>query len=514
MDSYVYSIDSLLRLSETIQKDSFSFPFLESFVGKYSQKVSEDRKTPLFSKTTKYNSFPVRCKWNNHEKKNKKETWRHSNTKHSIKNKPNVTKIYKREGIQGIVINVLNKLTKKNIDNISSILLDAIGNSKEENCLEIVANAILEKVWYDKGFYELYVILCKKIWEKNWDIPHTIHKKVNNYQIEEYYYSLYSNIKQYGPFKNIDTIKEHIKKNMNFKKIFISLCKNHFCKRYLYCKTLQDIKNSSEQFIYKRKIFGTVQILGYLYKYNHISQDIIHYILLSLLHSDSKTQKGCLYEEEMEAFKLLWDIVSNMFSKEEKEEYIQLCKKELPRWSPRTRFMIDDIISSCSTNTQKDSEKNILQKITKKIVPNLTQQDFTNIVSFSRKGNIDSISPLLQKSKIQEILIPIIQDIMEYHEYISNHIKLIDFCIKKYTIDQKTICSIFSKTCIELPDILIDAPRAKKNIQECIDFIYSIYKKDIEISYTEEPENIEEIQECIETLEHIFIGRQMIPQML
>ena len=93
---------------------------------------------------------------------------------------------------------------------------------------------------------------------------------------------------------------------------------------------------------------------------------------------------------------------------------------------------------------------------------------------------------------------------MEYHEYISNHIQVIDFCIKEYTVKYTTICTIFSKSCIELPDILIDAPKAKKNIQKCIDFIHSIYKKDIGISYTEKPESIEEIYECIETLEHVF----------
>ena len=41
----VYSISSLLDISNKVGKFSVSLPFLESFVGKYSQKVTEDRNT-------------------------------------------------------------------------------------------------------------------------------------------------------------------------------------------------------------------------------------------------------------------------------------------------------------------------------------------------------------------------------------------------------------------------------------------------------------------------------------
>ena len=544
MLSYVYSTSSLLYLSDSIKKESFSFPFLESFVGKYSQKVSEDRKTPLFSKTSKYNSFPVRCKWNNDKKQKQKDKWRNAN---SVK-KP--TKIIKNNGIKGFVINILNKITENNIDVLSSKMVDYIKNNHEKNEMEIIAISILEKVWYDKGFYELYIKICEKLWKcKEWNISYTIHTKKGKYEFDEFYYTLFTSSKMYGPYKNKNELETYIQKNISFKTILIILCKDYFCKKNIFINKLKKEKDQGDQYKLKRKIFGTIQLLGYMYKLHHISDNIIHYIFLSLLHSDSKTQKGCVHEEEIEACKLLWDIVSDLFSKEEKEEYIRLFTKEQTKWSPRIRFMIEDIISNNQSNKpyqkpqsnnqsnkpyqkpqsnnqsnkpyrkpqsnnqpnkpyqksqQNNQSNNQPNKPYQKLQPNNQTNDFIKIVSLSRKRNIESIKPFLQKSQIQEILVHIVKDIMEYHEYISNHIQVIDFCIKEYIIKYTTMCTIFSKSCIDLPDILIDAPRATRNIQECIDFIHSMYEKDIKISYTEKPESIEEIHECIEKLEHIF----------
>ena len=169
----IYSITSLLDVFEKVQTPSTSFPFLESFCRNYSQKVTEDRKAPLFSKTTKYNNFPVRCQWksktynkNNNKNKNKN---RNKIDKYNKWRKDNMiaTKIKKVAGIKGLAITILNKITENSFEKQSSNLLICLNNNKSCDSGYIIANLILEKIWYDKGFYELYIKLCKKLWEDN-----------------------------------------------------------------------------------------------------------------------------------------------------------------------------------------------------------------------------------------------------------------------------------------------------------------------------------------------------------
>ena len=209
----VYSISSLLEIANG--DISISFPFLESFFGKYSQKVTEDRKTPLFSKTSKYSNFPVRCQWkgsnNGGSKKkrvnvnkgkdsreDKEDKWRTGPTPDDIP-KLTPTKIQKVSGIRGLAMKVLNKITIGNFEKQSVELLKVLNENKENMSVKIIAELILEKIWYDKSFYELYVNLCKVLWEdNNWISECYQIKCIDN----KYFYNLYfeSDKSVKGPF--------------------------------------------------------------------------------------------------------------------------------------------------------------------------------------------------------------------------------------------------------------------------------------------------------------------------
>lgn len=59
----IYPINSILRLADG--EDIFPPVCLEDFSKEYARAVSEDKDAPLFSKTSKYSTFPVRCPWKN-----------------------------------------------------------------------------------------------------------------------------------------------------------------------------------------------------------------------------------------------------------------------------------------------------------------------------------------------------------------------------------------------------------------------------------------------------------------
>ena len=249
----VYSIYSLLELANK-NDEHYSFPFLESFFGSYSQKVTEDKKIPLFSKTTKYNNFPVRCQWKSEKKEDKNDEWR--------KEKSMVpTKIQKVSGIKGLACKVLNKITINNFEIQLTELLKVLCENKESMSVVIIANLILEKIWYDKSFYMLYLNLCKKLWENDDWVS-------ESYKIFEkgkkYFYSLFSDENIKGPFTTYEYAEENAKKMSNFKSVFIGLCRDNFYKREQFINEMNHLDDSNKKYKLKRQIFGTIEILGYL----------------------------------------------------------------------------------------------------------------------------------------------------------------------------------------------------------------------------------------------------------
>lgn len=511
MTMITYSITSLLELSEKVRNVPVSFPFLESFVGKYSQKVTEDKKVPLFSKTSKYNNFPVRCQWKggNNEKsdnfdRRKERNYNDNYQKNKWRNKekPSIeklvpTKINKVLGIKGLAIKVLNKITENNFEKQSDELLKVLVNNKEKESVLVIANLVLEKIWYDKGFYELYVRLCKKLWENNEWITecYKIHTKS-----DKFFYSLEFGIKKStleGPFQNKKIAIDEAIKKCNFKSIFLALCRDNFYNREKFIEEASRLPDSSQKYKLKRRLFGTVEILGYLFNMNYLDDNIIHYIILSLLHTDSIHNNGAKHADELEAIKLLWDIV---YIKIHKNEYHELFEKELvKKWGSRIIFMIEDMIDTIlkdNKNDIKDSTKNtfVSQWKTKKLTFENKKDSKENkeenikenkklvkeFVILSRKTDTEKINNTI-KNKNSDILISyisnIIKDLSEYGEHIENHINTILFLIKNKNLTFTVLSQAFAIAGQDIPDLKIDAPKAPKNISYSI---CKILEKEVE----------------------------------
>jgi hypothetical protein len=518
-----YSISSLLELSNKME-GNISFPFLESFFGSYSQKVTENQKIPLFSKTTKYNNFPVRCKWKSSDKKseNKKcvEDREVKDVKSPIKewrkeSEPLMipTKIQKVSGIKGLAIKVLNKITETNFEVQSTELLKVLCENKEKMSVAIISNLILEKIWYDKSFYKLYVNLCKKLWENNeWVSECYEVSYIQKGKKKEYFYTLSFESKQSlkGPFKTNKLAKEKAIKMANFKTVFVALCRDNFYRREEFIKEMVNMPDSNQKYKLKRRLFGTIEILGHIYEMGYLEESIIHYLLLSLLHPDNK---GSKYEEELETMKLLWDIVYKKIGSK-KNEYKNLLKQENKKnWSSRIKFMISDMIANISTiisekvleNTEdhdieeqdieeqdieeqdieeqdieeqdiedqedmvdKSKELNSFKKYNNDSNENI-EKDITNL---SRKFNIENKKDIFSKLKSKNIspinvLTNLIRDSTEYGEYAENHSSTILSFLENYEISKlsfENLSTAIAKVGEDMCDIKMDSPKAPTNI--------------------------------------------------
>ena len=380
-----YSISSLLELSNKME-GNISFPFLESFFGSYSQKVTENQKIPLFSKTTKYNNFPVRCKWKSSDKKSENKNCGEDREVKDVKSpikewrkesEPLMipTKIQKVSGIKGLAIKVLNKITETNFEVQSTELLKVLCENKEKMSVAIISNLILEKIWYDKSFYRLYVNLCKKLWENNeWVSECYEVSYIQKGKKKEYFYTLSFESKQSlkGPFKTNELAKEKAIKMANFKTVFVALCRDNFYRREEFIKEMVNMPDSNQKYKLKRRLFGTIEILGHIYEMGYLEESIIHYLLLSLLHPENK---GSKYEEELETMKLLWDIVYKKIGSK-KNEYKNLLKQENKKnWSSRIKFMISDMISNISTISAISAISAISTIISDKVLENTEDLD-------------------------------------------------------------------------------------------------------------------------------------------
>jgi len=507
----VYSISSLLELAEKISNVSVSFPFLESFAGKYSQKVTEDRKIPLFSRTSKYNNFPVRCQWkggsdrlnylsdkrrerssHNDKYNNNLDTWRTND----IVEKMDSTKIQKISGIKGLAIKVLNKITKNNFEKQSNELLKVLIENKEEKSVYIVASLVLDKIWYDKGFYGLYVNLCQKLWENSdWVSECYELHCVQNGTYKEYFYSLKFNengstLK--GPFKTKVLAETEAKNESNFKSVFISLCRDNFYKRHIFIEEATLLPDSTKKYKLKRRLFGTVEILGYFYKMGFLDVDIIHFLLLSLLHTDNIHNSGAKYPDEIEALKLLWVIVNDKIGKDVMKEYSLLLKSELKKnWGSRLNFMIDDMLETINTDNETilntrnftiknvsfwnslediESEKSEIEdkpKNTDEIVDDVIQLSriFTDYIKEDILEVYEGVNNLHKFSL--DVITDILKDSTEYGEYSKNHVNTILSLLKNNSIselDFDKLSSAFTTVGEEVVELKIDAPKAPQNM--------------------------------------------------
>lgn len=459
----IYPISQLLELAHS--PDIQTYSCLETFYRSYSKLIKEDKNAPLFSKTSKYSSFPVRCQWKKGDvKKAKKKEENNEWRKDDIV----PTKIQKINGIRGTITRILNKITKDCFEVHTNELLSVLTEAKDPEAVRIVAELILEKVWYDKSFYHLYVSLCQKLWQsKEWMM--SAYKIVQTNQ--HYFYMTVKNgiTSQHGPYRSqLDAMKDAESKT-NLRKVFLSLCRDNFLQRETWIKESHSVQNDvgNKKYRLRRKLFGTVEIMGQFFSMNLLSENVIHFLLYSLLHQG----KGAKYEEELEAFQLLWFLVVGHLNEKNIELYKPFLIKEHEKsWGARVGFMIQDVYDTISCQSLKKKE----------VVETKKQEDPIK-VSRSLENAVDGVR--------MEDLCGIIRDAIEYHEYLYAHLRTILFLKPKKEILEDVI----SKAGGDIADLQMDAPKAFQNMATLLTELLKSYDS-LTISDVNEEEDRKEDQ--------------------
>lgn len=240
-----YNFDTILNIS---QKDlSFIKIDISNFIKTYHLIERKDKYEPIFSSTDKYKSFPLNSK---------------RPTKNFFQNNK-----WKIKNVNTLQINqdfklLLNKLCKNNYIEISDNLINLIHKNYNKNIFTIFIKEFLKKIWFDEMLINEYIYICKIICEN-------------------------------------DSL---LKLNNNIKELFITNFLFEFNKRNDYINQIYESTDEDAKFILKRKIYGTLELLGNLYIQSFITNDNLNYFLKSILKEDMK-----LYD--FESFYKLWCII-------------------------------------------------------------------------------------------------------------------------------------------------------------------------------------------------------------
>jgi hypothetical protein len=327
----VYDLDSIKSISLTIKRFDIN---IDDFLKVYIQIEKNDKYEPVFSLTDKYKSFPI------NSSKSTKNFFQ--NNKWKINNS-NVLKIN-----QDIKF-ALNKLSLTNYDKIKNDIITILKNNKIHNILDIFIKELFEKIWFDEKFIDMYVKLsydlskCRRI-------------------------------------------------NYNFN-ILIKECRKEFNNRKIYKNELSKATSEEQIFINKRKIFGTIEFISYLYIKEYLNNDILKNIIDSLLSNE-------MNDLDYECFYKLWSIINdnNRLDTEIIHTYKNFILKSIPYIrNNRLRILLESLLESMFV--QEDN--NNINYINNCILEFKQTKDLQNTLSKLKKLNTILVSNELIMNELE-----------------------------------------------------------------------------------------------------------------
>jgi hypothetical protein len=360
----------------------------------------EDKKKPLFSQTTKFKKFPNNLKGYKYQKIQR------DNVK--LFN-PSIEETDKIK----ITINThLNKITSDNFEKISALLTEELLKINHVQLFEILGNEIYFKCKNDEKYKHIYIQLF-----------------------------------------------DHIsKKLVGFKEYFVNFIQKQFYDKNVHLTGLTD----EEEMIHKKNIFIVIEIIMLLIKNRIVKIDILHFVLINLLHLDNLALP--LHEIELECVYILFKTLEKNAGLiqhqrrifHEYYEKIEEARQLNPLFSKRTIFFIEQIkniirgifpedsVEKSNITSVKDVNHDFFQSIQEKNEVKLLQSYVTS------KGSLfDTAMDSYFENKIPlGVMTKIIQ--IDIKENMSNF----EMKMKKITENME--------------DILLDIPHALTKTKELL----------------------------------------------
>ena len=324
----VYKLDYIIKLENEDNDININ---INDFINKYHKILQLDKYTPVFSKTDKYKSFPgnIHKKQKNFIHNNK---WKIDTN--CDKNRLEIKALFNKISLVNynvLLVNIINELIK--IDNFVDILI------KE----------LIDKIWFDDHVRLIYVNLIQDLWKND----KLLRKITSIIKKDGNYYYLY-NKKQFGPFTSSKKLINNLKNNNNsIKNKIISFIFDESNKKDFYLNKIDNEIDEDKLFVYKKKIFGTIQFITSLFNNDLISDDDFISVINKLLNKNKN--KKDVHILEYECFYKVWNNLDvkkyNIFI----DNFYHYLKKNPPNKNPRIDILINKSLDEMENLKDKKS---------------------------------------------------------------------------------------------------------------------------------------------------------------
>ncbi len=434
----------------------------------YKEIIDEDLKKPIFSQTTKFKKFPNQqsniknykyLKINRENENNAKKVWTLQ------------TPVGEEQKILLCMNTFFNKLSADTFDTVSDEFVEQLSSFQHPKLFQYVSEQIYEKSMFETKFRHLYIKFLVKCW--NSKKIHTQTYPIQFVEDEEKYYWSDNQEKTYGPYDTLENAEKDVLSICSFKKFFIQFIQKKFNEKDLSFVHQEDI--SDDDFFQKKKKFFLVgEFVFLLIKQKIISYDILHFMMIDLLHLNNNFNPIEEIEFEM-IYIILKSFVENKTSFDNLSsqtfifsEYTKLLNSfiENKQLSKRMIFFINDILQMIGQLFNKKQEKTDEQK-KEQITPfldSLKQKSSSHSKTLFLQLSIDE-----KKEAFYQMLFYVLENTLTIQSFETTS----SFCDKQFVFE------MVEKLIGEIEDIMLDIPDAPKKMSQILNKMEHVKKNQL-----------------------------------
>jgi hypothetical protein len=434
---------------------------ISQFLELYKKIEEEDLKKPIFSQTSKFKKFPNHLKYYKYIKFSRDEETR---KKWSVQQPQ--TEV---EKIVLFIKGMLNKIGENNFESVKEEFLDGFLQFDHPDLFEVLVNELYIKCISDSKFRHFYLQICcilcqnRQLHENRYqviDIEGDFYV-LFKYPTKEYGLEKINEENMIGPFTSESDAKQEAYMMMNLKRYFLNFLENKFKEK----DTTFGKRNLEDQefFDKKRSILGLVDIMLLLYKDKFIHMDILHIMLLDLLHMNENAFEP-IEEIEFEAIHhMIKFFYENNFINAVKypvfDNYLQIIKdlKKNESNSKRMVFFINEI------------EQILLHPVFVPKVVHLSEKEFTQLWKKLMKEEVlIKFMDCMEKNLIPEMKDKVMEDVF-FYVFEQKEIKMGYVSILDKFISSSKYIELMDKIIDAIEDYSLDISNLHKKILKMIE---------------------------------------------
>jgi hypothetical protein len=192
------------------------------------------------------------------------------------------------EKLNTLIESYLNKISDESYKKISIDFVNELIKMEDLFFFDVMVKKIVDKCVMDNKYQHLYIHLCNKIWTNRQIHYHLAEITEDDGDGKYYWTPKYDGIGQSqgsmakrGPFHTEMDAKLNLFQELNFKRYFMNYVQQLFIHKNV---NFSHIENDEEFFLHKRQFMVIIEILGILYMEKYIPVDILHLVIMQLLH--------------------------------------------------------------------------------------------------------------------------------------------------------------------------------------------------------------------------------------